>query len=494
MLGGSTALRRSDVAATTALVAADLFAMYEAFMLSYTQRAADPHPLAHYVSAYGFSLRVLAIVPLWVLVFGVCGLYSSHLNRSDRHHVSELTRIVVAVAGGVMCLIVWDYLSPNTRLFPSRSVPVWAIVYGVGLVLLGRILVRLVARTFLASGFGLHNVILVGTGVFAQQIAREMRLPGQGYRIIGAVDPSEDGGRFEGNIPVHSSLEAAVTANPGERIDEVMQADVDLDRSEIARMIQFANTRGISYRFVPDHYGVYAAASSATTVAGVPVLEVRLTSLDGWGAIGKRAFDLVGSVVLTALLSPVLLAVAGVIKLSEPSAPVFYAQQRLGKNGRPIRVLKFRSMRWEYSTGPDRPYQSAEEAFTAMGRADLCAEFAAHHKVVDDPRVSRLGRFLRRSSLDELPQLFNVARGELSLVGPRPITAEELVRYGERRASFLALKPGITGLWQVAGRSEVTYPERVKLDVFYVENWSLGLDLTILFRTMRTVTARRGAY
>jgi lipopolysaccharide/colanic/teichoic acid biosynthesis glycosyltransferase len=259
-------------------------------------------------------------------------------------------------------------------------------------------------------------------------------------------------------------------------------------------MMRYANSRGINYRFVPDQYGVYAAASSATTVAGIPVLELRLTSLDGWGAVGKRAFDLVAGTLLVALLSPVLLAVAAVVKLSEPSAPVLYAQQRLGKSGRPIRVLKFRSMRWQYSTGPGRPYQSAEEAFAAMGRADLCAEFALHHKVVDDPRVSRLGRLLRRSSLDELPQLFNVLRSDLSLVGPRPITSAELARYGERHASFLALKPGITGLWQVAGRSSVTYPERVNLDVFYVENWSLGLDVSILFRTMRTVTARRGAY
>ena len=181
-------------------------------------------------------------------------------------------------------------------------------------------------------------------------------------------------------------------------------------------------------------------------------------------------------------------------KVTEPSAPIFYAQERIGKNGRPIRILKFRSMSWEFSTGPDRPYTTAQDAFTAMGRADLCAEFAVSHKVLNDPRVSRFGQFLRSTSLDELPQLMNVVRGELSLVGPRPITPDELIRYGERRASFLALKPGITGLWQVSGRSDITYDDRVELDVFYVENWSIGLDVSILLRTMRTVTARRGAY
>jgi lipopolysaccharide/colanic/teichoic acid biosynthesis glycosyltransferase len=155
--------------------------------------------------------------------------------------------------------------------------------------------------------------------------------------------------------------------------------------------------------------------------------------------------------------------------------------------------LKFRSMNWTYSTGPDRPHKTAGQAFTAMGRPDLCAEFELHQKVGQDPRVSRVGNFLRSTSLDELPQLINVIAGDLSLVGPRPITAGELERYGGQHATFLALKPGITGLWQVSGRSETTYTKRVDLDVFYIEHWSLGLDLRILCRTLRTVTARRGA-
>jgi lipopolysaccharide/colanic/teichoic acid biosynthesis glycosyltransferase len=173
---------------------------------------------------------------------------------------------------------------------------------------------------------------------------------------------------------------------------------------------------------------------------------------------------------------------------------VLYRQQRLGRGGQAIGVFKFRSMLWEYSTGADRPYQTAEQAFIAMGREDLVEEFAVDQKVADDPRVSALGKFLRRTSLDELPQLFNSLLGHLSLVGPRPITPVELDRYGAHQRSFLALKPGITGLWQVSGRSDVGYDQRVKLDVFYAENWSTLLDVTILARTFTTVAARRGAY
>jgi exopolysaccharide biosynthesis polyprenyl glycosylphosphotransferase len=482
-------VRRSDVVRMFALVVADLLAMYEAFMLAYVQRTADMKPLAHYVSTYGFSVRVAVIAPLWVLVFVVCGLYSPHLaNR----RVSEATRIVVAVFGGVMTLIVWDYLSPQSRLFPSRAVPVWAVVYGVALIVLGRWLVRRITRAFFSNGIGLQNVVLIGTGPLATQIADELSVPGRGYRIIAAVDARQDGGRL-GEIPIFATLEEAMGPDP-RHVHEVMQADVDIDRGQIAQMMRYANARGISYRFVPDQYGIYAAASSTSMVGGIPVLELRLTALNGWGAVGKRAFDAIGSAVLIALLSPVLIALAIAVKVAEPSSPILYGQWRLGKFGRPIRVLKFRSMYWKYSVGPQRPYKTVQEALAAIGRPDLSAEFEWNHKVVDDPRVSRLGRFLRRSSLDELPQLFNALCGQLSLVGPRPITSDELTRYGDQHASFLALKPGITGLWQVAGRSAVTYDQRVKLDVFYVENWSLGLDVSILLRTMRTVAARKGAY
>lgn len=208
---------------------------------------------------------------------------------------------------------------------------------------------------------------------------------------------------------------------------------------------------------------------------------------------GKRLIDVAGATTGLLLLAPVLLCLMVVVKLHDPAGPVFYRQSRLGQAGRMIKVLKFRTMRWQYSTGPDRPFKTAQEAFVAMGRADLLEEFEVAQKVADDPRVSPLGAFLRRTSLDELPQLLNALLGDLSLVGPRPIVQQELVRYGEHGATFLAAKPGITGLWQVSGRSETTYDERVRLDVSYVRNWNILLDLVILVRTVVVVAAKRGA-
>ena len=208
----------------------------------------------------------------------------------------------------------------------------------------------------------------------------------------------------------------------------------------------------------------------------------------------KRLLHIVGAATGLLLLAPVILAVAAMVKLHDPSGPVFYRQQRLGRGGKTIGVLKFRTMLWHLSTGPNRPYQTAQEAFRAMGREDLVAEFDAQQKVADDPRVSALGRFLRRTSLDELPQLVNALLGHLSLVGPRPIVVDELVRYGEHAQAFLSAKPGITGLWQVSGRSDTTYDERVRLDLAYVRRPSILTDLAILFRTVIVVVAQRGAH
>lgn len=208
----------------------------------------------------------------------------------------------------------------------------------------------------------------------------------------------------------------------------------------------------------------------------------------------KRAVDLVGALAGLVLLAPLFVVVAALVKVTDPEGPVLYRQQRLGRGGKGIGVLKFRSMLWRYSTGPNRPYQTAVEAFRALGRPDLCAEFEQHQKVTDDPRVSAVGNFLRRTSLDELPQLINALQGHLSLVGPRPITAAELARYGHHGETYLAVKPGITGLWQVSGRSDTGYDERVRLDVAYVTTWKLTLDLVILVRTVRTVLAGKGSY
>jgi exopolysaccharide biosynthesis polyprenyl glycosylphosphotransferase len=480
--------RRRDMAQSFLLVTFDAFAMYEALVLAYVLRSSEDKS-ASGTSAAAFRNIAFGLTPFWMLVFAAVGLYSV---RYDRGRLNEICRVVFAVSGGAMLLIVESYLRPHGAVFQGRSVPVFAVGLGIPFVVLSRQFVRLSMRLLYATGRGLHDVVLVGTGELAQRVGASLRRSGSGYRIVGVVSAEHDGDTFLGDVPIYPNLEAALAAHS--MVDEIVQAEVELHRSEITRMMALAGRRGVSYRFVPDLYGVYAAASTLATLDGLPLMEVRLTSLDGWPAIGKRLLDLVGSLVLIGLLAPLMAVIAVACKVGDPTGPILYRQRRLGIGGREIDVMKFRSMRWQYSTGLGRPYASAIEAFQAMDRADLAEEFARNHKVANDPRVSAVGKWLRRTSLDELPQLFNALRGDVSLVGPRPITEAELERYGNQRASFLALKPGITGLWQVSGRSDTGYDERVKLDVFYAEHWSLGLDLSILAKTLVTVAGRKGAY
>ncbi|MDT4939647.1 MAG: hypothetical protein QOG80_3318 [Pseudonocardiales bacterium] len=228
--------------------------------------------------------------------------------------------------------------------------------------------------------------------------------------------------------------------------------------------------------------------------SSVGVVTHTLGEISPSAALTKRAMDLIGATVLLILLSPLFLVIALAIKISDPSAPVFYSHRRVGRGRRAIKVIKFRSMDNNYSTGDGAPYATPVEAYAAMGRHDLCEEFATSHKVTADPRVTSIGRFLRRTSLDELPQILSAFQGELSLVGPRPITNEEIARWGDGADTLLAVRPGITGLWQVSGRSDVSFEQRVSLDLFYVQHWNIWMDVKILFKTIPAVLHRRGAY
>lgn len=477
-----------DMTYVMLLASFDLFAMFEALNLAYSITYA-PEPFVKPMTQVHFAVLAAALSPLWIFLFAVGGLYDV---KSTRSRSAEFSRTVAVVLVGVSSLIVLDYMRLAGPISPRRSVPIYSIVFGISFVFLCRQFVRWVLRRAWTRGFGLRNVILVGTGPIAQRIAEDLARPESGYRILAAV--ALDGRKTDyGPVPVYPTLDLAFEGRL-HIVDEVLQADVDIARPDVERLMAEVTSRGLVYRFVPNQYGVYAASSRLGTIAGVPVMDVRLTALEGWGAVYKRVFDVAAVLVIGLIASPLLLLTVLVIKVSEPSAPVFYSQMRLGRNGQLINLLKFRTMAWKYSTGPGRLYGSPADVFAAMVREDLCIEFMRDHKVREDPRITRFGRLLRRTSLDELPQLFNVLRGDLSLIGPRPITPEELERYGSQRVSFLALKPGITGLWQVSGRSDVSYDQRVKLDIYYIENWSVKLDLAILARTTAAVLAGRGAY
>lgn len=483
--------KRSEFFFSMIMIPIDFLALMGAFVLAYIIRVKiEDKPVAHVIPAMEFLQVILILVPVWILIFALSGLYA---QTNLRGRWSELGKIFVAVSGGVMFTILLDFLQP-VSLFPSKAVPIYAYGIGLALVAVSRSTVRMVQQWLFNFGVGVQNAIIVGSGPVAQQIREQLRLTRSGFRLLGCVDSSRGAARRMPGLAVYSSFDQALETIGKTPLDQIIQADSALNQEEIMTLVRYASNHHITYRFMPNQFGLYAARAAVGTLAGVTMVEMRLTPLEGWGRVVKRIFDILGGILAIVVFSPFLLGVALLLKVKDPGGPLIFKHRRLSRNGNEVYIYKFRTMIWKYCDGPDRPFKSAEETFRAMGRPELIEEFHKVQKVENDPRVSRFGRILRKTSLDELPQLFNVLRGELSMVGPRPIIPAELEHYGDRSASFLALKPGLTGLWQISGRNDISYDERVKLDIYYVENWNLMLDIRILIKSVLAVLKSRGAY
>ena len=482
--------KRSELFFSLIMVPLDFLALVAAFVAAYIIRVKlTGRPVAHPIAAIDFLHILLVVLPVWILIFALAGLY----NQSNRRgRLDEIGKVFVAVSGGVMFMILLDFFQRES-LFPSKAVPIYA--YGLGLifVLTSRTLVRAVQRGLFKFGVGVRQVLLIGSGALAQRIAADLSNRRSGFQLVGVIDSARGAAKRLPRLPIYSTFDEAQEALQDQTIDEIIQADSGLDQEAILGLVNYAANHYISYRFIPNQFGLYATNSDVSSLAGIPMIEIKLTPLDGWGRITKRVFDLAGSILGIIVLLPLIAVVALTVKLTDPG-PVFYRHRRLSRAGQELGVYKFRTMLWRYSTGPGRPYTTTEAALAAVGGPELVKEFEQTQKLVHDPRVNRFGSFLRRTSIDELPQLLNVLRGEMSLVGPRPIVPRELERYGDQGASFLALKPGLTGLWQISGRSDIGYDERVKLDIYYVENWSLALDIKILFKTVLSLLKGKGAY
>lgn len=481
--------KRSELFFSFILVPVDFIALTSAFVVAYILRVKlAATPVAHPIGALLFLKLSLLVLPLWILIFALSGLY----NLSNlRGRLDELGKIIVAVSGGVMVSIFIDFLS-RQPLFPSKLVPIYAYLFGLLFVLIARVIVRVIQRGLFRYDVGVHRVLLVGSGELAQRMMKDLQGPRSGFQLVAALDSATGAARRLPGITVYTSIEQVLPLLPD--IDQIMQADSALEPDDVYQLVTFATNHHISYRFVPNQFGLYATNSTFGNIAGIPLLEIRLTPLEGWGRIVKRSFDVIGSTLALIIFSPVFALVALGIALTD-HGPLLYRQQRLSRTGKSIVIYKFRTMYAKYSSGPEYANRTTDEVLReTLKRPDLADKYAKERKLVDDPRVTPFGRWLRRTSLDELPQLYNVWVGTLSLVGPRPILEEELHYYGENAATFFALKPGLTGLWQISGRSDIGFEEKVKLDIYYVEHWSLWLDIKILLRTVLAVLSHGGAY
>ncbi|MBB6036683.1 sugar transferase [Phytomonospora endophytica] len=442
------------------------------------------------VTAFVMRFRVVnavseGYVPLFVIlpVAWLVFLSLNHAYESRYLYVgtSEYQRVLRAGIAlmAVVALVSYALNVPTSRAFVLIAVPCTAV-----LTLLSRFLVRQWLHGARSKGRCLRRVVLVGhhTGVsdLARQLQRERF---HGLEVVGVCSPDgrESGGLLDLDIQVLGSFDEVADAVAIAMADTVIVLSCpEIDGVALRRLAWQLERGDIDLIVASAMVDVGGSRTSVRPVDGLPMLHLEHARLSGTKRLIKEAFDRVGALVLLGLLSPVLLVVMLAVRRSS-EGPAMFEQERIGRDGKPFTILKFRTM-----------FTDAEERLEAL-RASNDYD-SVLFKMRDDPRVTPVGRVLRRFSLDELPQLWNVVRGDMSLVGPRPPLASEVALYPDDVRRRLAVKPGLTGLWQISGRSDLPWEEAVRLDLRYVEHWSLSLDLVILIRTASAVLRSSGAY
>ena len=414
---------------------------------------------------------------IWAVVFLLLSVYD---DRKNLRAVDEFQRLVVATGFSVLVLAGALYL---TYREVSRLLFAYFALLDVGMPLGFRILLRLAIRMAGERRHGEERVLIIGAGKVGQEVGERVRKRGwAGLALVGYLDddPAKQGQVFHG-APVLGTLADARRVVQAEGVHQVVVALPLRAHQELARLVLALGECPVQVRVVPDFFDLAFFRATIEDFDGVPLIGLRDPAIDGFNRLVKRAFDLVLSTILLIVCLPIMAVIAVAIKLDSPGGPILFKQQRVGENGALFWMYKFRSM------VPDAEKRQHEVIrYTEDGKVI--------HKVPDDPRVTRVGRFIRRTSLDELPQLFNVLKGEMSLVGPRPELPWLVEQYEAWQRKRFAVPPGITGWWQISGRSERLMHLHTEDDLYYIQHYSPLLDLQILWKTIGVVLKRSGAY
>ena len=399
-----------------------------------------------------YTYLVIFVSLLFLGAFAISGLYSmkSRLGIGE-----ELSKILVASSSGIMIVIVYIFL--RQELFDSRFLVLGSWFLAIICVFAGRLLVRLLQMTAVSKyNFGIHRLMLIGKSEVASKISSEiMGDPYCGYKIIKHLSDFdiEKAGRLISDLGV----------------DEIILADAGFSPERVNELIDLCHEKNVVFKFVPAISHIFSSNFETGIFKGFSLVELKRTKLDGWGRVIKRVIDIAGSILGLVLLSPILVLASFAIKW-ETEGPVFVRLKRVS-GGKIFDLLKFRSM-----------VANAEELKPHLAVFNERAG-SPLFKMRDDPRITGVGRILRKFRIDELPQLWNVFVGDISLVGPRPHQPDEIANYLRHHKKVLAIKAGATGLAQVSGSSDLDFEKEVSLDSFYIDNWSLWLDVKIILKT-----------
>ena len=425
---------------------------------------------------YSFPLQqyvkiVLSITPLFLIIYAIEGLYD---NRVTRKFWKEMLKVFGATSIGLVIIIVAIFL--KREWFSSRFIILAAWFLAVAYVVIARYILQMVQKWFLRNrGIGVHRVLLIGKNakldIIAHTIDRNKNL---GYKIIDQIDTA------------HLKVIKKIKEERG--IDEIILCESSITDDEQEKLIDYCAIHNVVYKYIPT--GLQTSKFEIGVFHGEPLIEIKNTPLDGWGRIAKRIFDLFFSVCGIILTSPILLITAIAVRL-DSEGPIIYKNERIGADGKKFFVYKFRYFKNEFCISKENPKLKEALQFEHELIEKQSVRRGPLYKIKNDPRKTRVGTFIERYSIDELPQLFNVLFGSMSLIGPRPHQEREIEKYMDYHRRLLTIKPGVSGMAQVSGRSDLDFEDEYKLDLYYIENWSLALDILICLKTIGVLFHKR---
>ena len=419
----------------------------------------------------------------WISVAIIFLMYSYKLYKKEfKSYLPQIPVIAKSIFYSILLFFLFTFFDRSTEY--SRLAVFYYVFFSfIFLIGIRRILFGYILNLY-SRGIGVKKVLAIGLDNKIFDIIGYLKQHKEvGYKVIGILNETLDC-RSSKDLPADlvGNIDDFENIIPSLNVETILISS--RDKKRVREIIGYCEERGYEILLVPDVLDLMTSPVQVNTFTSIPLIGFKETPLRGDQGKIKRLFDIAVSGSALLCLLPLFILTAILIKCDSPG-PVFFGHKRVGLNGKTIKVWKFRTM-----------VSNAEEVLQSLfaNNPDLEAEFKKEFKLKDDPRVTTLGNFLRKSSLDELPQLFNVLLGEMSLVGPRPITAAELEKYKPYSYYVLRVPPGITGMWQASGRSNTSYEERVKMDVYYINNWTLWLDIFLLLKTIPAVLARKGAY
>jgi len=469
-------MKRSELFFSAIRVPADflmlLFAAMSAFNIRDVPQIIALQPKLYFFSFEDFLRIALWVIPLFLLVYAFEGLYNIRVTRKFSQEVYSVFK---ATSIALVVIIVAIFL--KREWFSSRFIILATWTLSVVYVSCARYVLQKIQQYLLVSrGIGVHRVLLINGNSrktkFFQNLLRMK--PELGYSVIDTI--------------TDINLRAIKDLRKRKGVDEIILCDPSVPDDQQEKLIDYCAIHNIAYSYVPTF--LQTSLFSMRILGGEPLFEFRHTPLDGWGKILKRTFDIIGSFLLLLVFSPIMLITAFLVRL-ESKGPVIFKNERIGSSGKKFTLYKFRYMKWEYCTGKENPQWKEALLHEARLIEKKSIRKGPLYKIKNDPRKTRVGKYIEKYSIDELPQLFNILKGDMSLVGPRPHQEREVNKYREYHRRLLTVKPGITGLAQVAGRSDLDFEDEYRLDVFYIENWSLWLDIATCFKTIGVLFRKR---